>query len=211
MIKLPFRRLLPTALDFLLRKSHCSVFYLIFFWLFTLFLTLPFFNPPVLAQPTPQWCASQGLEYCVFDEGGGNIIEDCVPIGSCNSQGTGGSGGGGSGGTSGVGTIRPPAGFNIPQTSDPQTFVAGLVRNGIALMIIIAFIVDLIWTILAGYRFILAQGDPKTISAAWSQIYWGLIGLVVIMGSFAIIRIAETFFNVDIITSGLRLPTGFTP
>lgn len=186
MIKLLFHRLLPPIL--------C----LIFFWVFTLFFALPIFNSPAFAQIDSAYCDSIGKEYCLnFTTG----YPECVDPGKC----------GGSGGTSGVGTIRPPAGFGIPTTSDPQTFIAGLVRNGITLMIIVAFVIDLIWTILAGYRFILAQGDPKTISAAWSQIYWGLIGLAVIMGSFAIIRMAETFFKVDIITSGLRLPTGLTP
>lgn len=175
----------------------------------TIFLTLPAFNSPAIAQIDDAFCDSQvsGQVVCT-DLNTGN--QYCGYPADCN-RGGGARDGGGSGGTGGVGTIRPPAGFGIPTTNDPQTFVAGLVRNGIALMIIIAFIVDLIWTILAGYRFILAQGDPKTISAAWSQIYWGLIGLLVIMGSFAIIRMAETFFNVDIIKSGLRLPTGLTP
>lgn len=205
MIKLPFRRLLPTALDFLLRKSHGSVFYLIFFWVFTFFLAIPLFKSPVFAQVTPAICLSIGEDYCDTSITG---QPECVRPGDpCSFPPAPGPGPGGGG----VGTIRPPAGFGIPTTNDPQTFVAGLVRNGILLMIIIAFVVDLIWTILAGYRFILAQGDPKTISAAWSQIYWGLIGLAVIMSSFAIIRMAETFFKVDIITSGLRLPTGFSP
>lgn len=191
--------------------------YLIFLAVFAFFFALPLFNPPVFGQTCPGG-ASPGQQcdsVCTApgEETVYNWNYACVcAFSTIRSNSACNSGGGGGGGTSGgVGTIRPPAGFGIPTTNDPQTFVAGLVRNGILLMIIIAFVVDLIWTILAGYRFILAQGDPKTISAAWSQIYYGLIGLAVIMASFAIIRMAETFFKVDIISSGLRLPTGFTP
>ena len=75
------------------------------------------------------------------------------------------------------------------------------------LLIIIAFIVALIWTIFAGFRFVFSGGDEKSISGAWSQIYWGLIGLIVVGGAFAIIKLVETFFNVNIVSGGFFLPT----
>lgn len=113
---------------------------------------------------------------------------------------------GGGGGSLDLGTIKP--GTSIPSVSgDPSTFVASAIRSSISLLIIVAFIVDLIWTIFGGIRFVTAGGDPKTVGAAWSQIYWGLIGMVVVMGSFAIIKLVETFFQVSIISGGFRLPT----
>ena len=51
-----------------------------------------------------------------------------------------------------------------------------------------------------------ASGDEKAVSSAWAQIYWGLIGLVVVVGAFAIINLAETFFNIQIISGGFSLP-----
>jgi hypothetical protein len=106
-----------------------------------------------------------------------------------------------------LGTINPPAG-TIPDTGgDPTGFVAGFIRNGIWLLIITAFIVALIWTIFAGYSFIFAGDDPKKVSSAWSRIYWGIIGLVIVVGSFAIIKLVETFFGVSIISQGFELPT----
>ena len=107
-------------------------------------------------------------------------------------------------GPSPIGTITPPA--SVPNPLDPVAFTADLVRNGISLLIIVAFIVDFLWTIFAGFKFITAGGDPKTVSSAWSQIYYGIIGMLVVMGSYAIIRLVETFFVVDIITGGLSLP-----
>lgn len=109
------------------------------------------------------------------------------------------SGGGGS-----IGTITPPA--SVPNPPDAIAFTAGLIRNGISLLILVAFITDLLFTIFAGFRFITAGGDEKAVSSAWSQIYYGLIGMLVVMGSYAIIRLVETFFGVDIITGGLKLP-----
>ena len=105
-----------------------------------------------------------------------------------------------------IGKIEPPTGtVKIDVGTDPSSFIADIIRNGISLLIIIAFVVDLLWIIFAGFRFIFAGGDEKSISGAWSQIYWGLIGMTVILGSFAIIKLIETFFGVDIITGGFKL------
>lgn len=106
-----------------------------------------------------------------------------------------------------IGRIQPPAG-TVPTVADPSSFVASLVRNGLTLLIIVAFIVDLIWTIFAGYRFIFAGGESKNISSAWSQIYWGLLGMAIILGSFAIIKLVETFFGVTVLTGPFTLPSG---
>jgi len=105
-----------------------------------------------------------------------------------------------------VGTITNPG--IVPDTGgDPTSFVAGLVRGSIQFLLIIAFIVALIWTIFAGFKFIFAGGDEKAVSSAWSQIYWGLIGMVVVVGAFAIIRLVEIFFNINIVSGGFQLPT----
>src|SRR3990167_57259 len=109
-----------------------------------------------------------------------------------------------------VGTINPPT--SVPKvTGDPSSFVAGIIRNGISLMIIVAFIVFLIWTIFAGFRFVFSGGDEKSISGAWSQIYWGLLGMLIVMGVFAIIVLVETFFGVKIISVPFKLPTRVGP
>src|SRR4030042_3270719 len=103
-----------------------------------------------------------------------------------------------------IGTINPPP--TIPNPGgNPSGFVAGIIRAGILLLIIVAFIVFFIWTIFAGFRFIFSGGDEKNISGAWSQIYWGLLGMIVVVGSFAIIKLVETFFKVNIISGGFQL------
>lgn len=106
-----------------------------------------------------------------------------------------------------LGKITPPSG-TIPQTSgDPSGFVAGIIRNGIWLLVIVAFVIGVIWMIFAGYSFIFAGDDPKKVSSAWTRIYIGLLGLVIVVGSFAIIKLVETFFGVSIISGGIDIPT----
>lgn len=108
---------------------------------------------------------------------------------------------------SAIGVITPPGG-TIPETGgDPSTFVASLVRNGIWLMVIVAFVIAFIWIILAGLSFVFAGDDPKKVQAAWGKVYWGLIGLVIVIGSFAIIKLVETFFGITVISGGFQLPT----
>lgn len=101
-----------------------------------------------------------------------------------------------------LGTIDPPEG--IPD-EDPAVYTAGVVRNGIRILIIVAFIASLLWTIFAGFRFVTSGGDEKTVSQAWASIYWGIVGMLIVMGSYAIVRVVELFFNVTIISGNLTI------
>ena len=106
-----------------------------------------------------------------------------------------------------IGRIAPPPGVPHPgRGTAANDYVAGFVRNGISLLIVVAFLIMFIWTILAGFKFITAGGDSKAVSSAWSQIYFGIIGMLVVVGSYAIISLVEYFFHVQIITGGLQLP-----
>lgn len=105
-----------------------------------------------------------------------------------------------------LGTIKPPAG-TVQASGDPSGLVAKIIQNGIWLLIIVGFIIALIWMVFAGYSFIFAGDDPKKVSSAWSRIYWGLIGLVIVVGSFAIIKLVENFFGISIISGGIKIPT----
>ncbi len=105
-----------------------------------------------------------------------------------------------------LGKITPPKGTVPDVGANPSGFVANLVKTGIGLLLIVSFIIALIWTIINGLRFILASGDEKTVASAWTQIYWTLIGMVIIMGSFAIIKMVETFFGVSILSGEFKLP-----
>lgn len=106
-----------------------------------------------------------------------------------------------------LGTISPPPGV-IPDTGgDPSEFVAVLVRNGIWLLIVVGAIIFIIWMIFAGYGLIFAGDDPKKVASSWSKIYLGLLGMVIIVGVFAIIKLVEDFFGVSIVSQGIDLPT----
>ena len=103
-----------------------------------------------------------------------------------------------------IGTITRPPGV-VP--GDPGTVITGLIRNGITILLITSFVIFLIWTIIAGLRFIFAGGDSKSVGQAWSSIYWSLTGMVVVLASFAIIKLVETFFGISILSgAGVQIP-----
>ena len=105
-----------------------------------------------------------------------------------------------------IGKISPPPG-TVPTASDPGSFVGGFLRASIYLLVIVAFVLGFIWLIFAGYGFIFAGDDSKKVASSWSKIYWILIGFIIILGAFAIIRLAEGFFDIKIISGGFNLPT----
>lgn len=90
----------------------------------------------------------------------------------------------------------------IRPINDPIIVVRGIIRFILLLGFVIAFIMLLI----GGIRWIMAGGDEKSVEKARNTITAALIGLVVILVAYALIRIVEIFFNVNIITGGTNIP-----
>ena len=85
--------------------------------------------------------------------------------------------------------------------------VLNIVQAVIRFILVLAFIVAFIMLLVGGVRWILAGGDEKAVSGARNTITAALIGLVIILVAYAIIRLVEVFFNISIITGGVTLPT----
>lgn len=99
------------------------------------------------------------------------------------AQGTGGATqGGGTGGA----TQRPPTGQSGfanplgPTGGTIQSFLYALLDK---VVIPLGAIVVIFSIILAGYKYITAQGDPKAISAAHQQLTWTAVGAAVLLGA----------------------------
>ncbi len=65
------------------------------------------------------------------------------------------------------------------------------ISNILRLFFVIAGVYAFINVIIGGFQFISAGGDSKAVSAAWSRIWQSLFGLIIVVGSFAIITIAS--------------------
>jgi hypothetical protein len=86
-----------------------------------------------------------------------------------------------------------------PPPNTPSLTEGGLtifISNLINLVAVVGGLYAFINLIMGGFQYISSGGDPKSTSAAWSRIYMSLIGLVVIVSSFALAAvIGQVFFG----------------
>jgi len=84
-----------------------------------------------------------------------------------------------------VGSIESPlsnTGYGSIQSGAVGMFITNIIR----LVFVAAGVYALINFIVAGFKYMTAAGDSKKLSEAWSKIWQSLLGLVIIVGSFAI-------------------------
>ena len=68
--------------------------------------------------------------------------------------------------------------------------------NILRLVFVVAGIFAFFNFIIAGFQYMNAGGDSKSLTAAWDRIWQSLIGLVIIVGSFAVAAlIGQVFFG----------------
>lgn len=75
------------------------------------------------------------------------------------------------------------------------SIVSGLIR----LVLIIAALAFFTILVLGGIRWILSRGDKAEVENARNQITHALIGLAVIFAAWAIIKLIETLFGINIL------------
>jgi hypothetical protein len=66
--------------------------------------------------------------------------------------------------------------------------------NVLRLVFVVAGIYAFINFIIAGFQYMNAGGDSKALSAAWDRIWQSLLGLIIIVGSFALAALVGIVF-----------------
>lgn len=99
-----------------------------------------------------------------------------------------------------LGGIKPPTGIPADVTA-----LGGFIRAILSLLVIGAGVVAFVLLIVSGIQYMTAGGDPKNTQAARGRLTAALIGLVIVLASFAIIRFIEFVFRVKILQ--FTLPT----
>ena len=82
-----------------------------------------------------------------------------------------------------------------------------VIRSIIRFILLVAFVLAFIMLLIGGIRWITAGGDEKGVAAARNMITAALIGLVIVLIAYALIRLVEIFFGFDIITGPVCIPT----
>lgn len=86
------------------------------------------------------------------------------------------------------GNVKAP----YPSTSYPSD-IGGLIiffTNMLRLIFLIAGLFVLIKIVLAGFAYITAGGEPKKLELAWANIWQSLVGLLIMVASFALAAVA---------------------
>lgn len=87
--------------------------------------------------------------------------------------------------------------IELGQTND----IVAVIRAIIRLILLIAFLIAFVMLLVGGIRWILAGGDEKSVEKARNTITAALIGLVIVLVAYALIRLVEIFFKVNIISN----------
>ena len=90
-------------------------------------------------------------------------------------------------------------------TTNPE--IVPIIKAILRFILMVAFILAFIFLLIGGIRWITAGGDEKAVGSARGMITSALIGLVIVLVAYAIIRLVETFFNVPILSTFTEPPT----
>lgn len=96
-----------------------------------------------------------------------------------------------------VGTVTNPlpgAYQNIVASSGGQGGLVLFLTNILRLVFVVAGIWAFFNFIIAGFGYMNAAGDAKALTAAWARIWQSLLGLVIIVGSFAMAALLGQLF-----------------
>lgn len=95
----------------------------------------------------------------------------------------------------------------VPNTIRGIDNIVNVLRGVIQFILVVAFVLAFVLLLVGGIRWITAGGDEKGVAGARNTITAALIGLVIVLVAYALIRLVEIFFNVSIITGGVTIPT----
>jgi len=100
---------------------------------------------------------------------------------------------------------NPNANLEIPDTRVSFSNIGVLLGNIIIAAMVIAGLMVFFYLIMGGIQYISSGGDKAQAEAARNRITYALIGLVIVVGSFAITKLIEAFFGINIIN--FKLPS----
>ena len=97
--------------------------------------------------------------------------------------------------------ISPKGQFQPLQNITP----AGLVSGAISLVMLVVALVFFFMLVWGGLKWVMSGGDQKAVEAARAQITNALIGLAIVFAAWAIVKLVEIVFGINILN--LTIPT----
>ncbi|MBU1129974.1 pilin [Patescibacteria group bacterium] len=84
--------------------------------------------------------------------------------------------------------------------------VGGIVSGGISLIMLIVALVFFFMLVWGGLKWVMSQGDKTNVETARNQITNALIGLAIVFAAWAIMKLIEILFGINIL-GGLSIPS----
>lgn len=95
-----------------------------------------------------------------------------------------------------VGSIPNPLENSYGAFDNQSGGIIGLLSNLLRIVFVVAGVWSLFNLIVAGFMYMNSGGDAKKLTEAWSKIWLTLVGLIIIIGSFAMAGVVGyLFFN----------------
>jgi len=97
--------------------------------------------------------------------------------------------------------------LNSPFAS-PTVFFANLITKAVEMVFIAGIIFFFFMLIIGGVQWIASGGDKQAIESARGRLTNALIGMVILLGSYAILKLIGLIFGIDILTldiGGLKI------
>lgn len=89
---------------------------------------------------------------------------------------------------------------NLEMVLNKEEFLTRLVPNAVGLLLVFGGAAFFFMILLGSVQWITSSGEKAGIEAARSKITNALIGLVLMIAAFAVAKLVETFFNINILT-----------
>jgi hypothetical protein len=100
-------------------------------------------------------------------------------------------------------TVQTPGGLANVTPDKAGPFGENLMQLAVSLMLIAAVVFALIFLIWGGIGWIISGGDKNGVEAARARIMYAVIGLVLTLSAFIIIKVIGYFFGVDLLQNPL--------
>jgi hypothetical protein len=84
-------------------------------------------------------------------------------------------------------------------------FLSSLLKSGIVLIFVAGGVLFFFILTTGGIKWLSSSGDKAKLESAQKQISSSLVGLVILLSSFAIIKLIEVLFGIDLLN--ITLPT----
>ena len=92
---------------------------------------------------------------------------------------------------SGVGDKNPKSHLDLRLLPNPLGVTNGsILQTGLSIAFAVIGAVSFMIIVIAGYRYILAQGDPQTATQARNTIIYALVGLIIAIAAQSVVSLA---------------------